>query len=72
MADMGAKVNVMGCKMGVPTWFMEELPAMLTARLDWLSKIGCPTEPPPIMATWVRDWGMLAERWAGDMGGGIA
>ena len=46
---MGAKVKVMGCRMG-PTWFMEE-PAMLTAKFDWLSMMGCPTEPPLIMAT---------------------
>lgn len=70
---MGAKVKVMGCKMGVPTWFMDEFPAMLTARFDWFRSIGCPTDTPLIMATWVSDWGMPADKWAGDMpGGGIA
>jgi len=52
---------------------MDEFPAMLTARFDWFRSIGCPTDTPLIMATWVSDWGMPADKWAGDMpGGGIA
>lgn len=66
----------MGCRIGVPTWFMLDwptpptpptpAPAMLTAaRLDWLRRMGWPaaTLPPLIMATWVRDCGMLAPSW---------
>jgi len=65
------------CRIWVPTWFMVDWPARLTAKLDWPRRMGWwATEPPPvIMATWVRDWGMEADMWplgAGDMpGGGI-
>jgi len=51
---------------------MDEFPAMLTAKFDWLNMMGCPTDTPLIMATWVRDCGMPADMWAGDMGGGMA
>ena len=41
---MGANVKAMGWRMGVPTWFMEDCPAMLTAaRLDWLRRMGWET-----------------------------
>ena len=41
---MGANVKAMGWRMGVPTWFMEDCPAMLTAaRLDWLRRMGWDT-----------------------------
>lgn len=58
---MGAKVNAMGCRMGVPTVFMLDWPAMLTAaKLDWLSRMGWDTAPAHCMV-------LAADMWAGDM-----
>ena len=55
--DMGARVKVIGARIGVPRfdWFMPVFAIELALeKFDWLMRIGWPaTDTPPIMATGV-------------------